>query len=237
MVDLDSTALILRRLDERMAELGLTDNAASKMAGVDRGYLGQLRRAALNDNRSPTVRNLVRLSGALGLRLPYVVDGTGRRLIDEPDPLADMVEVPILSWVAASLFSEVPSIEAPEGVLYLTGLGRGDFIALVVRGDSMDRIAPEGAHIIIDRCDTDLVARDFYVCSTDDHARATFKRFVPDPDRLAPFSTNLEHEPIMLSRPPRVLGRLTRVINDIRRNVSPGRLSWAEQPAPAIRVA
>lgn len=205
---------ILDRIQSRIDELGMTANAAAVKAGLERTYLSQQRRFA---ERWPRVDNLQAICDVLGLRMAWVVTGLGRRLVDEPDFAADIAVVPVISWVAASNFSEaIPidySSEAPH--LLAANLGRGDFLALQVRGDSMDRIAPDGAHIIVDRTDKILVSRAFYVFSRAAHEEATFKRWMTNPDRLEPFSTNLTHEAIFMTNPPHVIGRVRRVILEL----------------------
>lgn len=192
----------------------MTANDASHKAGLERTFLSQQRRFP---ERWPRVDNLQAICDALGLRMTWVVTGLGRRLIDEPDFASDIAVVPVISWVAASNFSEsIPvdhSAEVPH--LLAANLGRGDFFALQVRGDSMDRIAPEGAHIIVDRTDKTLVSRAFYVFSREAHEEATFKRWMTNPDRLEPFSTNLTHEAIFVTSSPHVIGRVRRVILEL----------------------
>ena len=95
------------------------------------------------------------------------------------------------------------------------GLPPGDYLALRVVGDSMNLIAPEGAVIIVDRADTLLQPRGYYVFATPDHAEATFKRWMSRPDRLEPYSTNPAHEAIYLESPPTVIGRVRKVMLDL----------------------
>jgi len=205
---------LLARIHGRLNELGWSENKASAEAGLERTFLSQLRR---RPDRSPTIDNLKAICDALGLRLAWVTFGQGRRLIDDPDPSADVYFVPVVSWVGASPFAEVPSID-PAQITRTVGihdLGAGDFIALTVRGDSMDRIAPDGATIIVDRSDTVLVPRGFYVFASPEGEEATFKRWMTNPSRLEPYSTNLTHEPIFVQQPPNVIGRVRKILIDV----------------------
>jgi SOS-response transcriptional repressor LexA len=132
-------------------------------------------------------------------------------------PATRFVSVPLLSWVSAGRLldasTQVPEAEAPK--LAFADLGAGDFFALKVDGDSMDRISPDGSIIVVDRRDTTLTSGRAYVFA---HlGEATYKLWHPKPPRLAPFSTNPRHEPIFLDRrrDMEVIGRVRRSVIDL----------------------
>jgi SOS-response transcriptional repressor LexA len=198
---------MLARISERLRELKMTDNEASVRAGLERTYLSQLRR---KPDRWPAVNKLQAICDIIDLRLAWVTTGQGRRLNSDLDSSSDFIEVPVLSWVAASAYREANSTDVRPDLPHLVvhGLGRGDFFALTVVGDSMDLVAPEGATIIVDRSDKTLVSRGFYIFSRNRKEEATFKRWMTSPPRLEPFSTNREHQPIFVDTPPEVIGRV-----------------------------
>ncbi|MCA0404884.1 MAG: hypothetical protein LCH39_01865 [Proteobacteria bacterium] len=203
------------RIKMRLAEMGTTANAISVAADKPREWLGQIIRKT---DVWPTTDNLILICDALGLRLSYLVNGTGARLIDEPDLSEDITLVPRLSWVAAGAFAETETVESGQasGFVQVANLPPGDHIALDVVGDSMDRIAPDGSTIIVNRSEKDLRDKKFYVAATENGDAATFKRFREDwPPRLEPFSNNPEHHAINIAGPVRVVGRVTRVIHDL----------------------
>jgi len=144
---------ILARITDRLTELKMTENEASARAGLERTFLSQLRR---NPSRWPRVDNLQRVCDTLGLRMYWVTTGLGPRLIGERDYGADVAQVPLVSWLAATGFSETTAVERGDDVSYLPapGLPRGDFIAPRVVGDSMNLVAPENSVIIVGRSDT-----------------------------------------------------------------------------------
>jgi len=212
---------ILSRISERIAELKISENEASTRAGLERTFLSQLRR---NPQRWPRVDNLQRICDALGLRMYWVTTGHGPRLIEDRDLAADVANVPLLSWdvplvswVAATDFSEAPPVERSAELEHVLapGLPRGDYIALRVVGDSMNLVAPENSIIIVDRADTTPRPRGFYVFASPDRSEATFKRWMSRPDRLEPYSTNPTHEAIYLDTPPNVIGRVRKVMLDL----------------------
>lgn len=71
--------------------------------------------------------------------------------------------------------------------------------ALDVTGDSMDQFVAEGGRVIVDPDDKALFPRRFYVVLNGD-GETTFKRFLADPARLEPCSTNPVHQPIIIGQ-------------------------------------
>lgn len=128
--------------------------------------------------------------------------------------------VPLLSWVSAGKLEEADSVENHEiRQVMVADLPRGNYIALQVDGDSMDRVAPQGSILIVDRNDRDLRDRQYYIVAGPAH-EVTFKRFRDDPPRLEPYSTNPDHEPIFPGEDGfRVIGRVRRVNKDLDEQV------------------
>jgi SOS-response transcriptional repressor LexA len=122
---------------------------------------------------------------------------------------------PLISWVSAgglahastSMLRDVPLIP-------MAGLDAGEYFATQVRGDSMDRISPEGSVIIVDRADRRLLQGKPYVFAY--RGETTYKLWFADPDQLAPFSLNPLHRPIFPRRESdwEVVGRVRRSILD-----------------------
>src|SRR3546814_5049052 len=80
--------------------------------------------------------------------------------------------------------------------------------ALFIDGDSIDKIAPDGATIIVDPSDKLLVDRALYLMMNGTGG-ATVKLFFSDPARLEPCSNNPEHQTIYPGEEPFfVIGRV-----------------------------
>lgn len=128
------------------------------------------------------------------------------------------IEVPLLARVPAGRLWATDAVDRRNvrKTLIAHGLpAGGDWIALEVDGDSMDKIAPEGAIIYVDRSDQRLIKDRFYVFQTE-AGDSTFKRYRPDPPRLVPYSTNPDREPIRLEDEPYYcVGRVRRVQTDL----------------------
>jgi transcriptional regulator with XRE-family HTH domain len=186
-------------------EAKLSQTALAKKAGVSQQLISQIERG---ENVSTT--ELPALATALGVRIEEIdpsydvgIEPTGKR-------------VPLVSWVSAGNLREQPGIGPAdiEKWIVVGDLPEGDWIALGVDGDSMNRIAPNGSTILVNRSQGDLYDEMFYVFSLAS-GDATFKQFRRKPDRLQPFSTNPDHFAIPGSEDIYVVGRVRRVITDV----------------------
>lgn len=135
---------------------------------------------------------------------------------EEDDRQPDAIEVPVLSPVSASNLRDQPTVTEADVQRWLrvADLPRGDWFALGVEGTSMNRVAPDGSIILVNRADSRLLDGRFYVFATNTGA-ATFKQYRKNPDRLQPFSTEPDHFSIPASDDLYVIGRVRRVITDI----------------------
>jgi SOS-response transcriptional repressor LexA len=131
----------------------------------------------------------------------------------------DIAKVPLLDKVTAGKLKS-PSSQIPiEDVklLAFADLGRGDFFALTVDGDSMDRLSPDGSIIIVNQADRTLVAGKPYVISR--RGEATFKLWRSDPPRFAPHSWNPVHDTVFVKSKEAaqgmVVGRVKRTVLDL----------------------
>jgi SOS-response transcriptional repressor LexA len=83
--------------------------------------------------------------------------------------------------------------------------------ALEVDGESMNRIAPFGADVIVDPSDKNLFSGDMYIIG-DGEGGFTFKLFKQDPARLVPLSDDPSHEVIPLgAQQIEIIGRVISV--------------------------
>lgn len=125
--------------------------------------------------------------------------------------------VPMIDWVSAGKLAEPRSQIPVEDVplLAFADLGRGDFFALKVMGDSMDRISPDNSVIVVNRAERQLIGGRYYVFSI--RGETTYKMWHADPPYLAPYSTNPANQPIIVTRKLRldVIGRVRRTVLDL----------------------
>lgn len=142
----------------------------------------------------------------------------GWYLFGEDGEAPDIRKVPLVSPVSASRLKRREGVTPAEieRYVHVDNLESGDWIALTVDGDSMNRVALDGAIIIVNRADDGLVDGKFYVFRTEE-GETTFKMFKASPMRLQPFSTNLDHMsiPVLDDGNLYVFGRVRRVIQDV----------------------
>lgn len=129
-------------------------------------------------------------------------------------------DIPLVSMVSAGRMRDQASVMPAdiEKHIHLDDLPKGNWIALTVEGDSMNRIAPEGSLLIVNRADNTLIDGKYYIFSLDG-GEATFKTYrrSPAPERLQPYSTNPDHMSIALPRDADlyVFGRVRKIIQDV----------------------
>lgn len=157
-------------------------------------------------------------------KLVFVLRGRGNPPVTEADVMAlagpeqwakptfEATRVPLVTWVSAGAFALEDAQQEAIGEITETGLDlKGDWIALTVEGDSMDRISPPGSVIFVNRQDKKLVPNACYVISNGD-SQVTYKRFRPNPLRFEPVSTNANHEPFFFEDMPAIVGRVKKTI-------------------------
>lgn len=160
--------------------------------------------------RVPNAANLERLARALGTTADYLMG-----LTDSNEPAEPVVfAVPLLAMVSAGKLMGVDAADEALGTIRLSDLPDGDWIALRVVGDSMDRISPPESIILVNRRDRRLVPNALYVIADED-GNATYKRYRPGPPpRFEPVSSNKDLEPIYPRHDPVIIGRVRKTMLD-----------------------
>lgn len=191
------------RIKQARTDRGLTQQQLADLVGVKQPTV-----AGWESGKHGHLRNrIARLAEVLGKKPQWIEFGHDHDDVAEGDHLP-IVNVPQISWVAASQFVEIADPYEPgdsEGTVPIQ-YSRATLIALRVEGDSMDREFPPGVTIIVDYADKELVDGCFYVFRVGDCA--TLKRWKAVPPRLEPFSSNPDHEPIFPDDCVEVVGRV-----------------------------
>lgn len=184
--------------------LDLTQAQLAEMAGTSQPQIKRLESGERELTRSWAERLAPHLkTTALQIMFPDVLSppSTARR-------------VPLLSTISAGVMMRDDLVDEAKRILTLTDLPPGDWFALEVDGDSMDRISPPGSVILVNRRDKRLVPNACYVIENQ-YGEATYKRFRPDPTRFEPVSTNDKHEAIFPDNDVPVIGRVKRSMIDM----------------------
>ena len=155
-----------------------TQTKFAKKIGVERAAVSQWE--SLTNPTVPRPEHLQRISELTGRSFDWLLSGE-----------ASVQLVPLIDWVSAGRLvepmSQIPIEDVP--LLAFADLGSGDWFALTVNGDSMDRLSPEGSTIIVNHADRELLTGRKYVFSI--RGEATYKEWDPDPvPQLVPVTTN-----------------------------------------------
>lgn len=182
--------------------------------------LTQAELAALAGTSQPQIKRLEsgerELTRAWAERLAGPLKTTAIKLMF-PDSSEDQVGAKLVSWVSAGALVQ-PDLD-PDAAddsaqwVYAPDLDpNGDWIALRVDGDSMNRISPHDSIIFVNRKDRKLVPNACYVIG-DGEGGATYKRYRP-PNTWEPVSTNPIHKPMNLpnGQEPDIIGRVRKTV-------------------------
>lgn len=189
----------------RRETLGLTQAELAKLAGTSQPQIKRLE----NGERELTRSWAERLAGPLKT--------TPIRILFPDNSDNDQVGARLISWVSAGtlLQSDLDPFAMSDDAqwVYAPDLDpNGDWIALRVDGDSMNRISPHDSIIFVNRKDKKLVPNACYVIGDGDGG-ATYKRYRP-PATWEPVSTNKAHKPMVLEEgtQPDIIGRVRKTV-------------------------
>lgn len=130
-----------------------------------------------------------------------------------------IVTAPLLSSVEAGNFAETPPEQPPRrDRSILVEYFRPTVFALEVKGDSMNKVAPEDSIVVVDYMARDV--NDGDLCVVRRYGEATFKRYREDAHgkRLEPDSTNPRHTPIFATEdePIEIIGQVVDIRPEYR---------------------
>lgn len=170
---------------------GLKQEQLAELVGVAQATIQRWE----NGKREPKHADLENLALHLGVTVAQLFGGEAVSV--RPDDAQDVVDFTLLGDVPAGPWREairtssnkvqVPASEAPK-----------QGYALRVQGDSMDLVVADGTTILVNPGDTDLWPGKLYVVM-DEYGDVTFKRYLDNPARLVPCSSNPAHKEITLS--------------------------------------
>jgi phage repressor protein C with HTH and peptisase S24 domain len=208
---------VISRINRRLKVVGKSESAAAREAGLSPDAIRNMRRALAAGRRDAGIstRTINALAPVLRTSSAWLLEGIGAE--DGPGAAAT-VEARLISWVSAGHLAQSDQPVAETELDYAPAVlasdldPNGDWIALRVDGDSMNRISPHDSIIFVNRKDKRLVPNACYVIG-DGHGGATYKRYRP-PNSWEPVSTNPEHQPLMLQPgvEPDIIGRVRKTV-------------------------
>ena len=196
-------ATIAENLRRLRKAAGLSQAALAEKAGVSQQLVSQL-----ENNKNFSTTELPGLAFALGVPVHEIDSAYTPDMSGIPT-----IAVPLVTWVSAGGLMQQDVGVDRLATLHFTDLPPGDWIALRVNGESMNRISPDGSTIIVNRRDKVLVSKKCYVID-DGEGNATFKRYRPDPDRFEPVSTE-DFSTLFPDNTPTIIGRVYRSIMEL----------------------
>jgi len=164
-------------------------------------------------------KTALRYGARLKVRAEWLYDGV-EPMAEPPAPRFrfPVIEMPVISWVSAGTMTDITAIDPSDEIdrISVSGLPPANYFATEVRGDSMDRVAPNGARLIVNADELIPNPGGYFLFSL--RGETTFKRFYDDPIRLEPFSTNPSNRPIFPREDQEliVIGRAVRSLFDLK---------------------
>lgn len=207
-------------MSERSDRLRQAMRAAklSQRDAVDRfGWNANTLKSNMNGSVDFSYKAALRYGARLKVRAEWLYDGV-EPMFEVPtrQKRPDRV-VPILSWVSAGQVADIGNLEDLGVVERMTvsGLPEGQYFATEVKGDSMDRVSPQGSKIIVNVAERRPIAGGYYIFSKD--GETTYKRYYDFPiKRLEPYSLNPDNKTIFLIDGEwTVVGRVVRSLIDL----------------------
>jgi len=206
---------ILKRIDQRLEALGLSESRAAIMAGLSNSTIRDIRRKVkIGDiDRGVSTKTLAALAPVLETTVAWLAEGVSS---DSEAIGVNRTDVPLISSVSAGQpffqegiddFSDFPTIAAYD-------LPKGEWIALRVDGLSMSKISPPDSIILVNMADKELIPNAYYIIM-DEAGDVTYKRFRPgEKPPFQPFSYQ-DIKPLALQGDITIIGRVRRTITDM----------------------
>ena len=107
--------------------------------------------------------------------------------------------IPLIDWVSAGAFKDLITSQVEGDTILYNGNAQGKF-ATRVSGNSMNKVAPEGAILIVDVNRRELIDGKYFIFGNDVTGENTFKMFKNEPKRLVPCSHDDGYETIRMDR-------------------------------------
>lgn len=164
------------RINERMEELGLTQEMLARRSRVSQAAIHKI-----CSGKTKQTRKLVQIAAVLGVNPYWLETGLGEKLAsNQPTLKAAQVAYPLISWVQAGAWSEIINLYpfgSSDTMVYANGQHGPYSFGLQIYGNSMLPQFEPGDIIIID---PEIQPRPGdYVVAKNQHEEATFKKYRP----------------------------------------------------------
>jgi transcriptional regulator with XRE-family HTH domain len=201
---------IYGRICERLEVRGLGAREAARLAGLNPDAIRNIRRG-VEDQQSGRVgvstRTIAALAPVLGVTSAWLLEGSTE---------VESGTLPFVDWADVELYLDpAKAFDAARGLSEQFGSWPAGYFATRAPDDAMNRLAPAGSYIIVDRSDRKLAEGLCYLGVLE--GRALFRRWAAEPDRAEPFSTDptFRTEFLSVKRRWEIIGRVSRVSLDL----------------------
>jgi transcriptional regulator with XRE-family HTH domain len=201
---------IYDRICERLEATGLGAREAARLAGLNPDAIRNIRRGV--DGERPgavgvSTRTLAALAPVLGVTSAWLLEGSTE---------VESGTLPFVDW--ADVGDYLDPGWAFDGARRLSeqfGNWPAGYFATRAPDEAINRLAPMGAYLIVDRSDRKLVEGLCYLGVLD--GQPLFRKWAAEPDRAEPFSTDPTFKTIFLSGKRRweIIGRVRRAILEL----------------------
>lgn len=184
------------RRDLTLAELGsLVSTSAQQIHRLEQGQ------------RQLTEDWMRRLSRALRCEIVDILTTDNVMLVNKP-----LVTTIIVGWGDLAAFDPQAGLDETADWLEVSYL-RKTLVALAVVDDTMNRVAPKAAHIVVDYEDRKLIDGKYYVI-TENGTDFLFRRFRGNPPRFETHTTG-DIQTVFQTETLIIYGRVVQVIHDL----------------------
>lgn len=185
------------RLGEARKKAGYTQKAVSDETGIP---LGTIRRWEQGQN-DPDMSSLVTLAKLYGTSLDYILENKPANqqiATGEPGDSDGFVDVPLYGSIAAGTPIEMMEIDDTHPVPIALTERHPDAFLLLVEGNSMNRVLPNGSYALIDPCDEVTADNKPHAVCVNGYS-ATIKRVrkLANGFELAPDSIDPTYKPVV----------------------------------------
>lgn len=190
----DQIKAVGHRIRQLRMAAGLTMEELANRIGGDTHFttIGKIEKS----QRTISLDWIMKIAGALNVEPSALL---------QPETRQPVSLIPLVGAISAGNWRE--AVLDPIEMIPVSGVGPNVF-ALRPEGDSMNMLVGDGAIVVVDPDQLDLMDGKLYAVMNGD-SETTFKRYRGAPPRLEPVSSNPEHVPIPLGREPfTVIGRV-----------------------------
>lgn len=134
-----------------------------------------------------------------------------------PELSLGMIRVPIIPWAHVAKLADLSTalpVNSGDWTAF-ADLGAGDFFAVQIKGDAMDRVSPNGSLVVVNRSDRKLLKECFYLAEV--RGQVVYRQWQTSPPALVPASIKGTQKMIYLNRAQdvTVIGRVRRTVLDL----------------------